>query len=228
VVVAFYDGVNVLDRRNRVDQDELLLPDVAAWKAWLEANDETSDGVWLVQAKKGVTEPTSLTYEEALQEALCSGWIDGQKRGRDGNTSLQRYTPRRKRSIWSQKNVERIAMLTEAGRMRPRGIAEVERAKADGRWDAAYAGSATIQVPDDLQAALDANPEAAATFGLLTSTNRYSILHPVVTAAKPETRARRIERFITMLANRETPHPQKLPAFADPATNPLEGEDERA
>src|SRR5690606_7710973 len=124
----------------------------------------------------------SLSYDEALGEALCSGWIDGQRRSRDGATSLQRMTPRRARSIWSKRNVGHIERLTSEGHMRPRGLAEVNRAKADGRWEAAYAGPADMAVPDDLAAALAAEPQAEAMFAILTSQNRYAILHRITTA----------------------------------------------
>lgn len=189
--------------------DELLLADRAAWRAWLDEYEDSSDGAWLVLAKKGTTEPTSLTYDEALEEALCSGWIDGQRRSRDAATSLQRMTPRRSRSIWSKRNVGHIERLTGEGRMRPRGLAEVERARADGRWEAAYAGPAEMAMPDDLAAALAAEPRAAEMFAILTSQNRYAILHRVTTARMPETRARRIVQFVEALQRGETPYPQK-------------------
>ncbi|RJK94936.1 hypothetical protein D5H78_13145 [Vallicoccus soli] len=160
-------------------------------------------------AKKGTTEPTSLTYAQALDEALCEGWIDGQARGGEGGTYWQRFTPRRARSIWSVRNTQYVARLVEEGRMRPRGLAEVERAKADGRWDAAYAGPATIEVPDDLAAALAAEPAAQELFGRLSGQNRYAVLHRVVTAVRPETRARRIAQYVGMLARGETPYPQR-------------------
>lgn len=134
-----------------MDIVDLVLPDVAAWRAWLDDHEHEPDGVWLVLAKKGVTEPTTLTYDTALDEALCSGWIDGQRRGRDHSTYRQRFTPRRKASLWSQRNLGLVAALIAEGRMRERGHAEIERAKGDGRWDRAYAGSATATVPEDLQ-----------------------------------------------------------------------------
>ncbi|MBD3778267.1 MAG: hypothetical protein IE923_03250, partial [Micrococcales bacterium] len=138
----------------------MTVPDVAAWRAWLDAHEADSDGVWLVLAKKGVTDPTSLTYAEALDEALCSGWIDGQRRGGDATTFRQRFVPRRARSLWSQRNVQHVARLVAEGRMRERGQAEVDRARADGRWERAYAGQASAEVPADLLAALDAVPGA--------------------------------------------------------------------
>ncbi len=189
--------------------DELIVGDAAAWRAWLAAHHGEVDGVWLVLAKKGTTEPTTVTHDQALEEALCFGWIDGQARGRDAATSLQRFTPRRRRSSWSKRNVGIAERLIAEGRMQPAGIAEVERAKTDGRWEAAYAGPATIEVPPDLAAALAAEPRAQAMFEILTSQNRYSVLYRVTTAKRAETRARRIEQFVAMLARGETPYPQK-------------------
>ncbi|GAB2682818.1 YdeI/OmpD-associated family protein [Thalassiella azotivora] len=188
---------------------ELVVPDATAWREWLTEHHAQPTGVWLTLAKKGTTSPTSLRYDQALEEALCFGWIDGQARRGDDATYSQRFTPRRPRSIWSQRNVGIVERLTAEGRMRPAGVEQVERAKADGRWEAAYHGPATIQVPDDLAAALDAEPTARAWFEVLTATNRYAILHPVTTARRAETRARRIDRFVTMLARGQTPYPQK-------------------
>lgn len=182
------------------DDETLTVPDAAAWRAWLDAHEDATDGVWLVLAKKGTTEPTSLTYAEALDEALCSGWIDGQKRSDDAVTFRQRFSPRRARSLWSQRNIEHVARLVEAGRMRPRGAAEVERARADGRWDRAYAGSATAEAPEDLLRALDAMPGARERFEGLSRQERYSVLHPLMTAATPATRQRRLDRAVERLA----------------------------
>jgi uncharacterized protein YdeI (YjbR/CyaY-like superfamily) len=165
--------------------------------------------VWLVLAKKNVTTPTSLTYAEALEEALCHGWIDGQRRSRDERTFLQRYTPRRARSMWSRRNVDMVARLEREGRMRPAGRAEIERAKADGRWDTAYGGPAGLDVPADLLAALAAEPRALAMFEILTSANRFAVVHRVNAAKRPETRARRIAQFVEQLARGETIYPQK-------------------
>ena len=191
-------------------QPELTVADAAAWRAWLEEHHGDGGGVWLTIAKKGTTEPTSLRYVEAVEEALCFGWIDGQARGGgDGATFVQKFTPRRAQSKWSQRNVERIARLEAEGRMHAAGRAEVERAKADGRWDAAYAGPATIEVPADLIAALAAEPRAQAMFDILDGRNRYAVLYQVTTAKRADTRARRIERFVAMLARGETPYPQK-------------------
>jgi uncharacterized protein YdeI (YjbR/CyaY-like superfamily) len=188
---------------------ELVVADVAAWRAWLADHHGDATGVRLVLAKKGTTEPTSLTYDEALREALCQGWIDGQVNRRDEATYLQRFTPRRARSAWSRRNVGLVAELEAAGRMQPAGRAEVERAKADGRWEAAYAGPATAEVPDDLAAALAASPTAAANFELLTSQNRFAVLYRVQDAKRPDTRAKRIAEFVAMLERGETLHPQK-------------------
>jgi uncharacterized protein YdeI (YjbR/CyaY-like superfamily) len=187
----------------------LTVPDVGAWRAWLAEHVHEQAGVWLLLAKKGTTSPTSLTYAQALQEALTQGWIDGQARSVDEATYRQRFTPRRARSLWSKRNVGYIAELTAAGRMQPAGIAEVERAKADGRWAAAYGGPATIEVPDDLVQALADQPAAAALFERLNGQNRYAVLHRVTTAVRPETRARRIETLVAMLARGETPYPQR-------------------
>jgi uncharacterized protein YdeI (YjbR/CyaY-like superfamily) len=173
------------------------------WEEWLRAHHDTAPGVWIKFARKGSGIPT-VTYMEALHAALCFGWIDGQARGGDESFYVQRFTPRRARSVWSKRNVKFATALIESGRMEPAGLREVERAKADGRWDAAYDAPSTATVPDDLQAALDAEPEAAAFFATLKSQNRYAILHRVQTAKKPETRARRIETFVAMLKRGET------------------------
>jgi uncharacterized protein YdeI (YjbR/CyaY-like superfamily) len=191
------------------DQPTLIVIDAPAWVAWLESNHGQSPGVWLGLAKKGTTEPTSLTYEEALEEALCHGWIDGQVRRLDALIYRQRFTPRRPRSAWSKRNVGLVERLQGEGRMRPAGIAAVQRAKADGRWERAYAGQATIEVPADLAAALGAQPGARAMFEVLTSQNRYAVLYRIESAKRVETRARRIEQFVAMLARGETPYPQR-------------------
>lgn len=182
-----------------MEREEFCVADAAAWRRWLDTEESRSDGVWLVLAKKGTTSPTSLSYAEALDEALCSGWIDGQKRARDAATFIQRFTPRRTRSMWSARNVEHIARLEAEGRMRPRGRAEVEAAKADGRWERAYQGSADAVVPEDLAAALAAAPELGERFEALSRAQRYSILHPLMVAATPETRARRLEKALETL-----------------------------
>ena len=191
-----------------VEQPELVVADAAAWKAWLAEHHQEQLGVWLMLAKKGTTTPTSLTYAEALQEALCFGWIDGIARRLDDEWYVQRFTPRRARSVWSKINRERIERLTAEGRMRPAGLAEVERAKADGRWDAAYDSPATAVVPDDLAAALAAR-DLTDVYAALDGRNRFAFLNRIQTAVRPETRARRIEQFVAMLERGETVHPQK-------------------
>jgi uncharacterized protein YdeI (YjbR/CyaY-like superfamily) len=191
------------------DQPLLTVTDANAWRAWLLGEHTQSSGVWLRLAKKGTTQPTSLTYDEALDEALCHGWIDGQVRRLDERTYRQRFTPRRPRSTWSKRNVGIVERLTDEGRMTPAGVAAIESAKADGRWEAAYSGPASIEIPADLMAALRANPAALAMFEILTSQNRYSVLLRIASAKRADTRARRIEQFVAMLARGETPHPQK-------------------
>jgi uncharacterized protein YdeI (YjbR/CyaY-like superfamily) len=195
--------------KNTSPGSELIVRDARAWRAWLRKHHAEPEGVWLVLAKKGTLEPTSLTYDDALEEALCHGWIDGQVRRRDDATYRQRFTPRRARSQWSKRNIGIAERLVAEERMRPAGVAEMERAKADGRWEAAYAGPATIEVPDDLAAALAAEPKAQKLFNALTSQNRYAVLYRVTTAKRADTRARRIEQFVEMLARGETPYPQK-------------------
>ena len=188
---------------------ELIVTDALAWRAWMGTHHQDPTGVWLVLAKKGNTDPTSLTYDQALDEALCHGWIDGQVGRRDETTYRQRFTPRRARSPWSKRNVGIVDRLVTEGRMHPTGAAEVERAKADGRWDAAYAGQSTMEVPDDLKAALDGHPRAQAMFEILTSQNRYAVLYRIDGAKQAATRARRIQQFVAMLARGETVHPQR-------------------
>ena len=188
---------------------ELLLADAIAWRAWLGAHHADEVGVELVLAKKGTTEPTSLTYEQALDEALCHGWIDGQVRRRDESTYRQRFTPRRARSQWSMRNVGHVERMLAEGRMQPAGLAAVERAKADGRWEKAYPGQKAIEVPDDLARALAAEPGARANFELLSSQNRYAVLYRIHSAKRSDTRARRIDQYVAMLARGETLHPQK-------------------
>jgi uncharacterized protein YdeI (YjbR/CyaY-like superfamily) len=188
---------------------DLIVEDAAAWSDWLAQHQATSDGVWLALAKKGGQPPTRLTYQDALEEALCYGWIDGQVRRFDADSYRQRFTPRRKRSAWSKRNVELAERLIREGRMKPPGNAAIEQARSDGRWQAAYAGPATIEVPDDLAEALAAEPNAAAMFAALTSQNRYAILYRLATAKRSDTRARRLAEFVEMLARGETIHPQR-------------------
>lgn len=187
------------------------LPDVKpfksarAFEAWLRTHHATSDGLWLKMAKKGVGVP-SVTYVEAVEIALCWGWIDGQKKGFDDQHFLQRFTPRRPRSVWSKTNVAKVAALIEAGRMQPAGQAQIDAAKADGRWERAYDGARTATVPQDLQAALAQCPQAQAFFATLNAGNRYAVLWRVQTAARPPTRARRIAQLVEMLARGEVLH----------------------
>ena len=188
---------------------ELVVRDAAAWRTWLAGHHADPVGVWLVLAKKGTEKPTSLTYDQALEEALCHGWIDGQAGRRDEATYRQRFTPRRQRSAWSKRNTGIAERLIAEDRMRPAGHAEVQRAKADGRWEAAYAGPASMEVPADLAEALAAEPKAQAMFDGLNSQNRYAILYRIVTAKRADTRARKIEEFVAMLSRGETVHPQK-------------------
>jgi uncharacterized protein YdeI (YjbR/CyaY-like superfamily) len=193
------------------DVPELVVADVDAWHHWLDENHARSSGVWLVLAKQGTTRPTSLTYGDALDEALSHGWIDGQLRRIDEATYARRFTPRRAGSAWSKRNVAIVERLGREGRMHPGGRAEVERAQADGRWDAAYAGQAGIEVPADFAAALRADPKAQAMFETLDSQNRYAILYRIHNAKRADTKAKRIEAFVAMLARGETIHPQKRP-----------------
>lgn len=176
------------------------------WAAWLEQHHAASPGVWLRLARKA-SGIASVTYDQALEVALCYGWIDGQKKSHDQASWLQKFTPRGARSIWSKINREKAELLIERGAMMPAGLAAVERARQDGRWDAAYDSQRAAGVPDDFQAALDQSPEALAFFATLSSRNRYALLFRIQTAKKAETRARRIEQFIRMLAKHETLYP---------------------
>ena len=187
----------------------LTVPDLSEWTRWLEKHHAQSDGVWLTLAKKGASEPTRLSYDDALAEALCYGWIDGRLSGGDDRTFRRTFTPRRPGSAWSRRNVTIATMLIEEGRMRRSGLAAVSRAKADGTWDAAYDGQATIEVPPDLAAALGRDPSAKAMFDKLSASNRYAILYRVTTAKRSDTRRRRIEQFAAMLARGDTIHPQR-------------------
>ncbi len=178
----------------------------AAWESWLQAEHASSPGAWLKIAKKGAGAPT-VSYADALDIALCFGWIDGQKGRLDDDYWLQRFTPRKPGSRWSRVNTEKAARLIEEGRMRPAGLAEVEKAKADGRWAAAYEPQSAITVPDDLAAELNRNEPAKAFFETLTGVNRYAILYRITSARRPETRARRIAQYVAMLAEHKTIHP---------------------
>ncbi len=188
--------------------DELPTLLFATWaelESWFEAEHASSDGIWLKIAKKG-SGVQSVNYAEALEVALCFGWIDSQKRGFDEKCFLQRFTPRRPRGRWSRINREKAEGLIDAGRMQPAGLAEVEAAKADGRWDAAYEGQRTAEVPGDLQRELDTRPAAREFFAELDSANRYAIVYRLGEAKKPETRERRLRKFVEMLERGERIH----------------------
>lgn len=175
------------------------------FESWLAEHHESADGLWLKFARKA-SSIASIDYPQALDVALCYGWIDGQSKSLDEHYYLQRFTPRRPRSKWSKINREKVAKLIEQGRMQPAGMREIERAKADGRWDNAYDSPRTATVPDDLQARLDEHPKAKAFFEGLDSRNRYAILYRIQDAKRPETRARRIEQFVEMLKNGDKLH----------------------
>ena len=191
------------------EKDRLYFADAPAWHAWLELHHEESDGVQLVIAKKGASH-SSVTHAEALDTALCFGWIDGIRRALDAEDFLQTFTPRRPRSLWSKINRDKVTALIEEGRMRPAGHAEIDRAKSDGRWDAAYSSQKNMEVPDDLLAAL--SPAATAFFATLSSQNRYAILFRLANVKRAETRERNIEMFAAQLERGETVYPQKPPA----------------
>jgi uncharacterized protein YdeI (YjbR/CyaY-like superfamily) len=174
----------------------------AEWEAWLDAEHASSDGVWIKFAKKG-SGIDSVSYPEAVEIGLCFGWIDSQMKSLDERFYIQKFTPRRAKSKWSRVNREKIEELTKQGRMKPAGLAEVELAKADGRWEAAYSSPANVEVPDDLQKALDASPKAAEFWAVLNKSNRYAIVYQLEDAKKPETRTRRLERFLGMLERGE-------------------------
>ena len=186
-----------------MDDDPIIYAETPAkFETWLRKNHDKVDGIWLALAKKNGTK-TSVSYVEAVEIALCWGWIDGQKRKLDDDHSLQRFTPRRPRSMWSKINVDRVAALTNAGRMQPSGQAEVDKAKADGRWDRAYDPQSTMTVPDDFAAALAKNKAAATNFDTLNRSNVFAILFRINDAKKPETRAARIDKYIAMLERGE-------------------------
>lgn len=176
------------------------------WDAWLVDHHETSSGIWLKIAKAG-SGIDSVTYAEAVEVALAYGWIDGQKGKFDEAYWLQRFTPRGPRSRWSMINRDKAVRLVERGAMKPAGLREVERARADGRWEAAYQSPRAATVPDDLQAALEANDAAREFFATLSGANRYAILYRIADARRPQTRARRIEKYVEMLAEQRTLHP---------------------
>ena len=184
----------------------MLFVDTEAWAAWLDLHHAASPGLWLRLAKKDA-EISSISYTQALDLALCYSWIDSHKKGYDAESWLQKFSPRKAKSIWSKVNCAKAEALISSGQMQPAGLAEVERARQDGRWEAAYDSQRNASVPADLQAALDASPEAAAFFATLSSVNRYAILFRVQTAKKAETRARRIQQFMAMLELHETIYP---------------------
>ncbi|SCL18134.1 YdeI/OmpD-associated family protein [Micromonospora inyonensis] len=197
--------------------DELIVADADALRTWLSAHHVTSPGVWLALTRKDGT-VTTLTWQQAVDEALCFGWIDGQARKRDQETSWIRFTPRRPRSSWSQRNVAHVARLEAQGRMQPAGRAAVEAAKADGRWAAAYAPPSEAEVPADLLAAIAANPAAQAMFDVLTKTNRFALIHRLNALKRAQTRERKIGEFVAMLARHETIHPQKAKPPSSPSS----------
>jgi uncharacterized protein YdeI (YjbR/CyaY-like superfamily) len=190
-----------------MDDEAIPFTDREAFAEWLEEHHEASDGIWIKFAKKASGIP-SVTYKEVLAVALAYGWIDGQVRRVDEDWYRQRWTPRRARSMWSKINRAAAEAMIERGEMKPAGLREVERAKADGRWDRAYDSPSTATVPADLRAALDAEPAAAEAFAGLDSQNRYAILHRLQNVKRPETRARRIAEYVTMLGAGETLHPR--------------------
>jgi uncharacterized protein YdeI (YjbR/CyaY-like superfamily) len=187
-------------------EPEIAFTSAPDWQAWLEAEHATSDGIWLRIAKKGAAVPT-VSYAEALEVALCFGWIDGQKRSLDADYWLQRFTPRKTGSRWSKINTEKADALIAAGRMRRAGQREVDEARADGRWDMAYQGQRASTVPDDLRRALDLNPAAAEFFSSISSVNRYAIIYRIGSVKRAETRARKITQYVQMLAEHKTIHP---------------------
>jgi uncharacterized protein YdeI (YjbR/CyaY-like superfamily) len=192
--------------KSKNDLPKIAFANQKAWEKWLEANHLSSTGIWLQLAKKATTTP-SVTYPEAIEIALCYGWIDGQKQSHNAETWLQKFTPRGRKSIWSKINRDKALALIENGKMKPAGLAEVERAKQDGRWEQAYDSPSKAAVPTDLQRALNKNPRAKAFFATLEGRNRYAILWRVQTAKKTETRAKRIALFVEMLERGEKLHP---------------------
>jgi len=188
------------------DYPIVLFADRAAFREWLGRHHASQPGLWL-RIAKAASPLRSVTYADALDVALCFGWIDGQKRSYDADSFLQKFTPRQKRSAWSKRNREHVERLIAAGEMHSAGLAAVDAARADGRWDRAYDSPATVTVPEDFAAALAEHPDARAFFETLTGANRYAILYRIQTAVKPETRARRIADFVAKLQRRETLHP---------------------
>ncbi len=194
--------------------EELVVADADALRAWLNEHHQTSPGVWLALAKMG-GQVTSLVWQEAVDEGLCFGWIDGQTRKRDEETMSIRFTPRGTRSVWSQRNVANVARLHAEGRMQPSGLAVVEAARADGRWDRAYAPSSELVIPDDLAAAVAGEPEAQRMFGVLTKSNQVALVHRLGNVKRAATRERKIAEYVAMLARHQTIYPQKAKPAAD-------------
>ena len=184
----------------------VLFESLQEWENWLDAHHAQPQGVWLKIAKKG-TPVSSVSYADALDTALCYGWIDGQKKPYDSAFWLQKFTPRRPKSVWSKVNTDKAARLIEAGAMKPAGQREVDAAKQDGRWDAAYEPQSNLAIPDDFQVELDRHPQAKAFFDTLNKVNRYAMCYRIATAKKPETRQARIDKFIAMLAQGEKLYP---------------------
>ncbi len=193
-------------KKTPADLPVLRFPDPKTWSSWLEEHHAVSSGIWLRIAKKD-SGTASVTYAEALEVALLYGWIDGQKQSFDETSWVQKFTPRGPRSIWSKVNREKAEALIASGRMKPAGLAAVEQARQNGRWDAAYDRQGAATVPDDLQAALDASPRAKAFFATLNSVNRYAILFRIQTVKKAETRAKKIQQFVKMLEEEKKIHP---------------------
>lgn len=189
---------------SRPGDETVAFADQGQFESWLEVNHETTAGVWLRLSKKGSSQP-SVSYAQAVEAALCFGWIDGQKARGDDRHWLQRFTPRSSRSRWSRINREKAEQLIAAGRMRPRGVSEVERAKADGRWESAYAGQRSAEIPPELQRGLDRDQRAARAFAGLNASSRYSIIWRINDAKRPDTRARRIAKYLQMLSDGDTP-----------------------
>lgn len=192
------------------EAEPLTVADAAAWRCWLEQRADTPcpEGAWLHLAKKGGQAATTLSYAQALDEALCFGWIDGQKKSFDEHTFLQRFTPRRPRSVWSKINIGHVERLRQAGKMRPAGEAEVEKAQSDGRWESAYAGAASAEVPADLEAALAASPQARSSFTRYNASNRYAVLWRLQTKKTPAGREKALARLLAMMERGEALHPQ--------------------
>jgi uncharacterized protein YdeI (YjbR/CyaY-like superfamily) len=189
-----------------MNDSTLTGPTQEKWEAWLERSGSASSGVWLRLVKKGAEDPT-VSYAEALESALCFGWIDGQKWAESEHYWLQRFTPRTAKSIWSKLNRAKAEGLIASGQMPPAGLLEIDRARRDGRWDAAYSSASKAVVPDDLQAALDANKKAKAFFATLNSQNRYAVLFRIQNSKKHETRAKKIAQYVEMLSNGEKLYP---------------------